>query len=163
MLAVHRPAQTRIVAGVCAGLAARFGLDATLVRLSFLLLAMASGLGLVLYAIAWSLTPSEGSEVAPWRVLVQRRGEGSFVAPARDWFERTRDIWARRARSAWPRPLSRRWIGIGLMSLGATFVLHRAGLFGWLGVTGSLGLIAVAIGAGTLISLSTDDRPGERS
>jgi len=39
----------RIVAGVCGGLAATLGVDATLVRLVFALLALAGGAGILLY------------------------------------------------------------------------------------------------------------------
>jgi len=39
----------RIVAGVCGGLAATLGVDATLVRLVFALLALAGGSGVLLY------------------------------------------------------------------------------------------------------------------
>ena len=39
----------RVVAGVCGGLAATIGVDATLVRLVFALLALAGGAGILLY------------------------------------------------------------------------------------------------------------------
>ena len=47
-----------MLAGVCAGIAARWGLDVTLVRISTVVLALLSGVGLVVYVAAWLLTPS---------------------------------------------------------------------------------------------------------
>ena len=49
----------RVVAGVCAGLAAYFGIDATLVRLVFAVLTVFGGLGILLYLCAWVIIPDE--------------------------------------------------------------------------------------------------------
>ncbi len=52
-LLFERSEHDRIVAGVCSGLAARLGVDATLVRLVFALLALAGGAGILLYFALW--------------------------------------------------------------------------------------------------------------
>ena len=52
-LAFERSRQDRVLAGVCGGLAARLGVDATLVRLVFALLALAGGAGIVAYLALW--------------------------------------------------------------------------------------------------------------
>ena len=54
----------RVVAGVCSGIAAALGVDVTLVRLVFALLAVASGSGIVLYFALWFLLPKAGQEPA---------------------------------------------------------------------------------------------------
>jgi phage shock protein C len=61
---LERNENEKIIAGVCAGVAAYLGLDPTLVRLLFLLLIPASGIGLLLYLILWIIMPvqSEGAE-----------------------------------------------------------------------------------------------------
>jgi signal transduction histidine kinase len=46
----------RVVAGVCSGIAAALGVDATLVRLVFALLALAGGTGILLYLALWLWT-----------------------------------------------------------------------------------------------------------
>src|SRR4051812_36302924 len=43
----------RVIAGVCAGIAQALGVDVTLVRLVFALLALAGGAGIVLYLALW--------------------------------------------------------------------------------------------------------------
>jgi len=54
--------QGRLVAGVCTGLAAYFGVDVNLVRLAFGVLTVFYGLGILLYLIAWMILPEEGEE-----------------------------------------------------------------------------------------------------
>ena len=49
----------RLVAGVCSGLAAYFGIDATLVRLAFAVLTVFGGLGILLYLCGWVIIPDE--------------------------------------------------------------------------------------------------------
>ena len=52
-LLFERSEHDRVVAGVCGGLAARLGVDATLIRLVFALLALAGGAGILLYFALW--------------------------------------------------------------------------------------------------------------
>jgi phage shock protein C len=63
---LYRIRDGRIVAGVCAGLAAYFGVDATLVRLAFALLTVFGGVGVLLYLGGWVVIPDEvdGTSIA---------------------------------------------------------------------------------------------------
>lgn len=54
-----RPRAGRRIAGVCAGVAEYFDLDATVVRLVWLLTAVMTGIGLLSYPIAWIVMPEE--------------------------------------------------------------------------------------------------------
>ena len=54
----------RMVAGVCGGLATYLGVDPVLVRLAFVILLLASGVGLAIYGILWLVMPTE-SRVPP--------------------------------------------------------------------------------------------------
>jgi phage shock protein C len=49
----------RMVAGVCTGLAAYFGIDVNLVRLGFGIFSVFYGLGILVYLIAWAILPEE--------------------------------------------------------------------------------------------------------
>jgi signal transduction histidine kinase len=49
----ERSTEERVVAGVCGGVAARLGVDPTLIRLIFAVLALAGGAGVVLYFALW--------------------------------------------------------------------------------------------------------------
>lgn len=55
-----RSASDRMLGGVCGGLARYFGIDATIVRLVFVL-AVLSGLSPLIYIILWVVIPQEGA------------------------------------------------------------------------------------------------------
>jgi phage shock protein C len=54
----------RVIAGVCGGFAAYSGIDATIVRLVMVLLAVLGGTGVLLYLIAWVIVPVEDAAQA---------------------------------------------------------------------------------------------------
>ena len=56
---LRRDTQNAKVAGVCAGLGKRLDVDPLLVRLGFVATTLASGIGVVLYVLAWILMPAE--------------------------------------------------------------------------------------------------------
>ena len=62
----------RMAAGVCAGLAAYFGVDVNLVRLGFGVLTVFYGLGLLVYLIAWAILPAEGEDNSIFESFVHR-------------------------------------------------------------------------------------------
>lgn len=65
--------QGRIVAGVCAGLGAYFGVDVNLVRLAFGVLTVFYGLGILLYLIAWLILPEQGEDGSIVESFVSKR------------------------------------------------------------------------------------------
>lgn len=65
-----RPMEGHLVGGVAQGLAAQLRLDPVVIRLAFVLLSVVDGVGVVVYAVLWMITPRK-----PY--------EGQ--APARDW------------------------------------------------------------------------------
>jgi phage shock protein C len=56
---LYRSKANRQIAGVCGGLAQYFNVDATLIRVLFVLLAVLGGSGLVLYVAMWIIVPKE--------------------------------------------------------------------------------------------------------
>jgi phage shock protein PspC (stress-responsive transcriptional regulator) len=66
-----------MIAGVAAGIGRHLGVDVLLVRIAFVVLALAGGLGVPLYIACWLLIPEEGatqsiagdfaSDVQTWR------------------------------------------------------------------------------------------------
>ncbi|HEX8123030.1 MAG TPA: PspC domain-containing protein [Solirubrobacteraceae bacterium] len=68
---LRRPAEGRVVAGVCAGIAERLGADPLLVRVAFVA-AATTGLGFAVYAIGWALIPSDASGGVRLRVPTGR-------------------------------------------------------------------------------------------
>nr|WP_283139849.1 ATP-binding protein [Rhizohabitans arisaemae] len=57
-----RPLEGRLVMGVCQGVARHLGQEPVVLRLAFLLLTFAHGLGLIIYAVLWVFVPQEESE-----------------------------------------------------------------------------------------------------
>ena len=57
---LRRDTEHGIVAGVCAGIGARFGVDPILLRVGFGAATLVGGTGFVLYIVAWALVPEEG-------------------------------------------------------------------------------------------------------
>ena len=62
----------RMVAGVCAGLAAYFKVDVNLVRLGFGVFTVFYGLGILAYLIAWVILPEEGANESVLESFVHR-------------------------------------------------------------------------------------------
>jgi phage shock protein C len=65
--AVRRSRSERVVAGVCGGIGRYLGVDPVLLRIAFVILALANGLGVIAYVIAWVAIPEErpGQALAP--------------------------------------------------------------------------------------------------
>jgi phage shock protein C len=56
---LHRSRSDRVFAGVCGGLAEYFGVDAVLLRIVAVALALSGGAGFLLYLIAWIAMPED--------------------------------------------------------------------------------------------------------
>ncbi|HEY1525677.1 MAG TPA: PspC domain-containing protein [Candidatus Angelobacter sp.] len=54
-----RPRQGRKIAGVCAGFAEYYDLDATLIRIVWVVCVVCGGVGLLAYLAAWIIIPEE--------------------------------------------------------------------------------------------------------
>ena len=59
---LYRTREGRVVAGVCTGIAAYFGIDPTLVRLAFAVFTIFGGAGILIYLLAWIVIPEEGGD-----------------------------------------------------------------------------------------------------
>ncbi len=77
-LTFARNAEDRVVAGVCAGIAQALGVDVTLVRLVFALLALAGGAGILLYLALWAFSYAKH----PWWAWVVLFFAGSALLQA---------------------------------------------------------------------------------
>src|ERR671933_1483657 len=68
---IRRSSTDRWLGGVCGGLAQYLGVDSTLVRLAFVLLAM-SGVSPLVYLVLWVVIPSDASTASSWTQQVQQ-------------------------------------------------------------------------------------------
>ena len=70
---LYRMREGRVVAGVCTGIAAYFGIDPTLVRLAFAVLTVFGGAGILIYLVAWVVIPDEGDGASIAETFVSKR------------------------------------------------------------------------------------------
>ena len=59
MSTLTRPRDNRMIAGVCSGLARRFGIDPTIVQIAFVASLLLPGPQVLIYIVAWVLMPDE--------------------------------------------------------------------------------------------------------
>src|SRR5215218_5940643 len=74
---LRRDRSNGAVAGVCAGIARQTGLDVALIRVIFIALAFAGGVGVAIYAVLWALLPQDGQEGRAFSIP-QLRGRGGI-------------------------------------------------------------------------------------
>ena len=78
---MRRSRDVRVVAGVCGGLSQATGIDVTVLRIAVVLLALGSGIGIFVYAVAWLFVPLEGEETTILtRAVNDRRGIRLVIA-----------------------------------------------------------------------------------
>jgi phage shock protein C len=152
---VLRRGPDRILGGVCAGLAAYFGVDPLLVRVVFVILALVPGfIGIIVYLVLWFLMePPQGTPPSTTRSVSER-----FRSMGDDIREDFRTGFSRSQASGTPPPSSGDsphpdpppqggrekfsgwgpsyrnrppglWFGIILIVLGAYFLLTNLGIF----------------------------------
>ncbi|CAL9458815.1 PspC domain-containing protein [Streptomyces cellulosae] len=66
MSSLVRPTDDRMIGGVCAGLARRFGTSAKTMRVVFLVSCLLPGPQFLLYLALWVLMPSEDKARTAW-------------------------------------------------------------------------------------------------
>ena len=122
-----RSEKERMLGGVCGGLAEYFGFDPTLVRIAFVLLAIAYGTGVLLYIILWIIMPrrpeAQGMRVVGDNLddiknrLVELEGEVKSAVTGEKAEELKRS--------------SGFWLGVLLVALGILFLFSTLGMLRW--------------------------------
>jgi signal transduction histidine kinase len=79
---LRRDPQSGMIAGVCAGLGQRLQVDPLLVRLAFVATTLASGIGLVVYVLAWILMPANRAADGTFPGTIQAHGRRGTVEVA---------------------------------------------------------------------------------
>jgi phage shock protein PspC (stress-responsive transcriptional regulator) len=72
----------RWLGGVCAGLAARWGVSASRVRLGFALASVVVGLGVLVYVAAWLILPGEGEDAGQRGIVLLAQACGALLGVA---------------------------------------------------------------------------------
>jgi phage shock protein PspC (stress-responsive transcriptional regulator) len=133
---LRRPREGRLIAGVAAGVAEHVGMDVAIVRILFVVVTIfTSGLGIAAYALAWIFVP-------------EAEADERTAAPARP----RREVGGRD-------PLF--WVGVGLLVVGAVWLLERPAfspVMPWFRLDGSVLVPLVLIAFGIALWRVGDDR-----
>jgi phage shock protein C len=76
---VRRSRSEKLIAGVCGGVGRYLGVDPVLLRIAFIILALANGLGVIAYVVAWVAIPEERPGQPPGPAPEARRETGRLV------------------------------------------------------------------------------------
>jgi phage shock protein C len=89
-----RSREDRLLGGVAGGVAAFLGIDSTLVRIGFVLLAVFGGSGIVIYLAMWLLVPPADDNQRPVNASL-RAGVGEIRDAAENLANNVRTGWKR--------------------------------------------------------------------
>ncbi|TEU19115.1 MAG: PspC domain-containing protein [Anaerolineales bacterium] len=122
---LYRSRTDSMIGGVCGGLGQYLGIDPTIVRLFFVLLALGNGIGVLIYLALWLIVPREGQAEEATMEETIRAGAGEIAERARALGDDLREA----ARS--PNPQTSLFVGAALIVLGVVFLLQNLNL-AWL-------------------------------
>jgi len=135
----------RIIGGVCCGIAERFHVDTLWVRIAFVVLAFAQGIGLVIYALLWLFMPE-----APDADGHEHSGLDAVTADLdRMWAEvRGRPAATAPSSAAAPARARTEVLGAILLVIGLVLLGNNTGLVNW---SVLWPVVLIAIGAFVLL------------
>jgi phage shock protein C len=117
---LYRSEKNRVIAGVAGGLGDFFNVDATLVRLIFILITIFGGGGVLLYIILWLIIPNESS--------VSEISKDSIRQNAKEIKIRAHDL-AREFKFDTRRTHSHHLFALIIIILGVMFLFDNLGFF----------------------------------
>jgi len=77
---LERSATDRVIAGVAGGVAQRFGVSSTLVRVAWVMSVLLGGFGLLAYVVLWIALPKGGAHISATRIAEERYARGEISA-----------------------------------------------------------------------------------
>ncbi len=131
-----------MLGGVCAGLGRYFGIDPTIVRLIFVLLAISGGSGVLLYLVLWIVIPRED--------LAASQGPLSgdeFGRRARQMGEEMRQV------ASQPNTRTAQFLGIALVVVGLIYLVQNLHLswLNWFNVNIAWPAVLIIVGGLLLV------------
>lgn len=146
---LYRSRYDRMFAGVCGGLGHYLGIDPTIIRLLFVLLALANGAGVLIYILMMIVVPENPDEMP-----LELRVEGE-----NDLGERIR-AWSNEIGESGPGARNAIFIGGFLILLGILFLLRNFDIFPfrWFNLGTLWPLLIIAAGIAMLWRFYRGDR-----
>ena len=131
---LYRSRKDRIIWGVCGGIADYFGIDPVVVRVVAVLLALASGAGIIAYIILTIIIPLESSPAKEPREVVRENVE-EMKQTATQVGEQIRTTFAKPEGESKDMSRNRNtnyFIALILITIGVLFLLGNLNFFWWL-------------------------------
>ena len=126
----YRDKSRGMIAGICAGLSDYFGVSASILRLGFVLLAMAGGPGVALYLILWIVLP-ERSAPATEQGQTVKANVRDIEAQARSFGQELRDVFGGSGQPAKAPSQRILWLGGILVLVGLVSLAKGLGWLNW--------------------------------
>lgn len=147
MKKLYRSRSDALLGGVCGGIGKHLGVDSNLVRVVLAVLAVASGIGILIYFLLWLIVPREGEPEPTPRETV-RSGASEIADRAKEFGEEVRTAVARRDMNL--------AVAAILIFLGAALLLKNLGFWWawWLRFDVLWPLVLIVIGIALLWRLT---------
>ena len=146
---LYRSRDDRMIAGVCGGVAKYFDMDPTIVRIIFVLLIFANGLGILAYIIMAIVVPLEGSKVSEPKEAIKENVEEIKETATELGHEIRSTFTGEETKTEEESKIHQRrrsLFGIILIVLGVLFLMGSLNLFPWFHWGYLWPLILVAVG-----------------
>lgn len=147
---LNRSRDDRVIAGVCGGLGAYFGIDPTIIRVIAVLSIFVGGTGVIAYLIMAIVIPLEGSSAAEPKDTIRENVEDIKETAS----EIGRDIQSTVAKDkvgaeeeSMLRSRRLNWLGIAVIVFGVVLLLGNFNVFWWFnwGILWPIPVIAIGI------------------
>ena len=144
---LNRSRSDRMIWGVCGGLAKYFDMDPVIIRIIFVLLIFANGLGILAYIIMAIVVPLEGSKATAPKEAIKENVE-EIKEAAEELGHEIRSTFAAEDKAEASDKIHQRrnLIGIALVVLGILILMGTLNMFWWFRWGYLWPLILVAIG-----------------
>jgi phage shock protein PspC (stress-responsive transcriptional regulator) len=154
---LYRSDKDRMLFGVCGGLAKYFGIDSSLMRIIVILLALATGIGILVYFIMAFIVPLEGStKTTPKEIVLENVEEAKTTAQGlgqniKDTFSGKQPESQETEKTQTQR---RNIFGVILIVVGVFLLLGTFGIFHWAFWSVIWPAVLIVIGVVIIVSVS---------
>lgn len=149
---LYRSREDRMIAGVCGGLGEYLAVDPVLIRLGFVMLLFATGVGFWAYIILWIIVPEQGRQTTTPGETVQANVQ-EMADRAREFGQGIqRGLQNGRAPARGEPSSGPIILGAAFILLGALLLLNQLNLFSWLKWSVMWPTLLIFIGAALLFS-----------
>jgi phage shock protein C len=145
---LYRSTTDRMLAGVCGGLGEYLGIDPVFIRIFFVLLLVANGIGLLVYFMFWVIVPNRDQKQDANLADITRANAQEIAGHVQN----LKDELVASTRN--PHPQAIIYLGVGLILLGTYYLLDNLRLpwLRWLHSDAIWPVLIIFAGVGLLIS-----------